>query len=138
MKQGFNDKVEQVVQATTVTQIHHHEKQGRRLTRAERSELNAKVKLLETRYAENGRETWRFVYHAIGVQCLDEMCIENRDGANAILDLMIERADLKDSQNPLLPDEMALLNDYRQTSVQGKQALASVAAVLAKTIDREV
>ena len=90
--QEFRESVGQVIQTESVTQIHHDH--GRLLTSVERIELNDLVKQLEE-FGEPGWKTWRFLHRTIGVENIEAMCLDHRDNARAILDLLLERAELK-------------------------------------------
>jgi chromosome segregation ATPase len=93
--QEFQAEVGQVIQAESVTQIHHDA--SRVLTTQERKELNDRVKQFEEEYGEPGWKTWRFLHRTIGIENIEAMRLDRRDSAHAILDLMIERAALQNS-----------------------------------------
>lgn len=73
---------------------HIHHDQGRPLTGKERVEINNKVKILHEKYGEHGGRTWTFLHKTIGVESVDAMCLGHRDAAHAIVDLLLERAEL--------------------------------------------
>lgn len=92
--QVFEEKVSgQVVMGDVVNQIHHDG--SRALTSQESKELNNKVKQLSENYGEQPWDTWRFLHRTIGVESVKEMRLDHRDSAHAILDLLIERAELR-------------------------------------------
>lgn len=95
--QEFKEQVGQVVQAETVTQTvtQFINDGGRALTLHERRALNDRVKRLEGEFDENGATVWRTTHAALGIQNIEEMRLGHYDAAVAILDLMLERADLK-------------------------------------------
>lgn len=92
-KQEFQEKVGQVVQTDTFTQINSG--QGRVLTGKERAALNGKIVQLHEKYGEHGGKTWTFLHQTIGVDCVDDIRLEQRDAAHAIVDLLLERAKLQ-------------------------------------------
>lgn len=92
-QQDFNAEVGQVIQAETVTQVHHD--QGRLLTPQERTELHKQVKQLDQDYGIPTWETWKFLHKTIGVPKVKFMCIGHRDSAHAIVGLMLELAEAK-------------------------------------------
>jgi len=75
--------------------VHHHHGNGRPLTAKERSELNAKVTRLHEEFGTPGWKTWRSLHGYAGVENIDAMRLGHRDSVNAILDLMLEVAELK-------------------------------------------
>lgn len=91
--QEFNEPVGQVIQAETVTQVINDG--GRALTQHERRALNDRVRRLEGEFDENGAAVWRTTHAALGIQNIEEMRLGHYDAAVTLLDLMLERAELK-------------------------------------------
>ncbi len=91
--QVFQHKVGHVFQADSVNVTLNRDNE-RTLTPAERAELNSKVKQL-AEFGKSGRDIWLFIHRAIGVSGVAEMRIGQRDSALAILDLMLEKAEIE-------------------------------------------
>lgn len=75
--------------------VNHNYTQGRLLTKAERVELHKLVQRLENDFGEPGWQTWKFLHRTIGVENIEVMCLAHRDQAEAILNLLLERARLQ-------------------------------------------
>jgi hypothetical protein len=75
--------------------IHNHPGSGRALTRAERIDLNRQVDELENQSGDSRREIWLELHRLIGVNSIDEMCIEHLAAASALLELRLQNATLR-------------------------------------------
>jgi len=92
-KQSFSGDVDQVAGRDVVNQ--HIHGMGRFLTKKERNFLNGKIQKLEAKFNLPGWQTWEFLHKNIGINSINDMKIEHRDPANAIVDLLIENSCLK-------------------------------------------
>lgn len=92
-KQSFGGSIGNVAGRDVVNQ--HIQGLGRHLTKEERNSLNSKVQELATKFDEPGWKTWKFLHRTIGVDNIENMRIEHRDPANAIVDLILENSYLR-------------------------------------------
>jgi hypothetical protein len=95
----------------------------RALTTLERKELNNKVKQLYENYGEQRWVTWRFLHRTIGVESVEEMRLDQRDSAHAILDLLIERAELR-SGNQRQSDDADSSGEWAELIVKNSELAA--------------
>jgi hypothetical protein len=89
-RQDFSGTVGNVA-ARDIVNNHHHT-HGRPLTKQERVELNKAVQRLEAEFGEPSWQTWKFLHRTIGIESIEGMCLGHRDQAEAILQLLIDRA----------------------------------------------
>jgi len=89
----FDGPVGQAIQADSV-QVVVPPSGGRVLNKRERIELNDAVKSLEQQDGEPGWRKWRFIHQVLCVSSVDEIRVEQLDGARALLQLMSERSEL--------------------------------------------
>lgn len=92
-KQSFSGSIDNVAGRDVINQ--NIQGLGRCLTKEERNALNSKVQELATKFDEPGWQTWKFLHRTIGVDNIEEMRIEHRDPANAIVDLILDNSKLK-------------------------------------------
>jgi hypothetical protein len=111
-KQEFKEKVEQVIQADSVTQIQLSH--GRPLTPQERAGINNKIQSLQDDYGEKAGAAWNYLKRTIGVAKVDDLCLDHRDAATAIVDLLLDRARLKRAA-------AAVSNPAAETSILQKE-----------------
>ncbi|MCG8991467.1 hypothetical protein LH427_04810 [Laribacter hongkongensis] len=77
--------------------INHHHGSGRLLTREERRALNNLVKQLEEEFGEPGRQTWKSIHNILGIDSIEVMHLEHFKPTEAMLQLLIENAQLRQS-----------------------------------------
>ncbi|MEX3690100.1 hypothetical protein AB3X91_03595 [Paraburkholderia sp. BR14263] len=92
VRQEFNGSVGDVAGRDVV----HNHGRSRPLTRDERRELNKLVKQLEVEFAQSGRETWTSIHRILGIDSIEGMHWEQYSPAEAILQLLIENAQLRE------------------------------------------
>lgn len=137
--QVFEEKVSgQVVMGDVVNQIHHDG--SRALTSQESKELNNKVKQLSENYGEQPWDTWRFLHRTIGVESVKEMRLDHRDSAHAILDLLIERAELQSHCNQQQNNDDDSSGDWTELIVKNSELAARLkeSQTLQKRLERRL
>jgi hypothetical protein len=68
---------------------------SKRLTNAQRRDLNKLVRRLDVEYNESGAQTWTSIHRILDVNSIDTMLIEQYKPTEAILQLLIDNAQLR-------------------------------------------